>query len=38
MLTTEQLNRLQNFGFTSQGAAIVDAIWFASFGSDNSRR
>jgi hypothetical protein len=28
MLTTDQLNRLQNFGFTDQGAAIVDAIWF----------
>lgn len=28
MLTTEQLNRLQNFGFTSQSAAIVDVLWF----------
>lgn len=28
MMTTEQLNRLENFGFTNQGAAIVDAIWF----------
>jgi hypothetical protein len=31
MMTTEQLNRLENFGFTDQGAAIVDAIWFNSF-------
>jgi hypothetical protein len=32
MLTIDQLNRLQNHGFTSQGAAIVDAIWFSQFG------
>jgi hypothetical protein len=32
MLNIDQLNRLQNFGFTSQGAAIVDAIWFSQFG------
>jgi len=28
MLTQTELNRLENFGFTNQGAAIVDAIWF----------
>jgi hypothetical protein len=28
MLTSEELNRLQNYGFTSQSAAIVDALWF----------
>lgn len=28
MLNPNELNRLQNFGFTAQGAAIVDAIWF----------
>jgi hypothetical protein len=28
MLTSEELNRLENFGFTAQKAAIVDAIWF----------
>lgn len=33
MLSTEQLARLENFGFTSQGAAIVDAKWFTqAFG------
>jgi hypothetical protein len=30
MLTTDQLNRLSNHGFTSQGAAIVNAIWFTT--------
>jgi len=28
MLTSEELNRLQNYGFTTQGAAIVDVLWF----------
>jgi hypothetical protein len=28
MLTANELNRLQNFGYTKHGAAIVDAIWF----------
>jgi hypothetical protein len=30
MLTSNELKRLQNYGFTSQGAAIVDAIWFTT--------
>lgn len=30
MLTPDKLKRLANHGFTSQSAAIVDAIWFTS--------
>jgi hypothetical protein len=30
MLTANELKRLANHGFTSQGAAIVDAIWFTT--------
>jgi hypothetical protein len=28
MLTEKELQRVQNHGFTTQGAAIVDAVWF----------
>ena len=30
MLTPNELKRLENHGFTSQGAAIVDTIWFTT--------
>jgi hypothetical protein len=28
-MNIEELDRLQNFGFTQAGSAIVDAIWFS---------
>jgi hypothetical protein len=31
MLTIIELKRLENFGFTEAGAAIVDAVWFHPF-------
>jgi hypothetical protein len=27
MMTTEELNRLANFGYTQSGSAIVDVLW-----------